>query len=326
MNSKKHNSSNLLTTQQSKENLPTQSSSSWSSTSSDHSLKKKNRNQNLNCSQLSTASVNHFNQLTNHQSQPQQQTKSTDDSKSVPMKLDEMQQRSSIRNLRVRKLGHVESSEEEIVYRWLEKNPSFVFEYFVSHATRFMVDQWMLRHNKMNNGIHSSSIEKQQREFRRTNRSASELFAIDRKNSLDPQFLSGNNNHLLMRSFSCCDAPITNKQVSSPMRKISAKQFENSTISLEPIFRTTNEGKLSFLPIDKPLKSISLSPKKHLVNRLSNLCSSDFNRSPTNNNHYHYDKFINSTSQSDQTINRSLIMQTPNEVKLMLDCKLFEIY
>ena len=236
-----------------------------------------------------------------------------------------MQQRSSVRHLRVRKLGHVEASEEEIVYKWLEKNPSFVFEYFVSHATRFMVDQWMARQNKLNNGnFHVPEQREQrehreQREFKRTNRSASVLFSSERKSSLDPQSLTANN-PTLMRSYSCCDAPMTNKQVSSPMRKISAKHFENSTISLEPIFRTTNDGKLSFLPIDKPLNSISLSPKKHLVNRLSNSCSSEFNKRTLASESIlnHHDKF-SSPCQSDQTINKSLIMQTPNEVKLMME-------
>jgi len=229
-----------------------------------------------------------------------------------PLKTDEMQKRSSVRNLRVRKLGHVELSEEEIVYRWLEKNPSFVFEYFVSHATRFMVEQWMLRHSKVNNKILHQT---EQREFRRTNRSASELFANERKSSLDPQILAGNS-HLLMRSFSCCDAPsITNKQVSSPMRKISARQFENSTLNLDPIFRTTTEGKLSFLPIDKPLNPSS--PKKHFTNRLSNSCSSEFSRSTLTSDSIH--EHFRVPSSPNQTTNKSLIMQTPNEVKLMME-------
>jgi len=303
-----------LSTQQLKENLPTQSSnvplsSSTSLNNNNYSLKKKTRN--------SDQFKVHQYASSHHHNQP----KATDENN--PLKTDEMQH-SSVRNLRVRKLGHVELSEEEIVYGWLEKNPSFVFEYFVSHATRFMVEQWMARHGKSSstNGLHSSSSEhQQQRQFRRTNRSASELWANDRKNSLDPQLLSGNSH--LMRSFSCCDAPITNKQVSSPMRKISARHFENSTISLEPIFRTTDEGKLSFLPIDQPLHSISLSPKKHLVNRLSNSCSSEFNRTndSISNRHHHSDKYNCSPSfHSDLTIDKSLIMQTPNEVKLMLDC------
>lgn len=231
-----------------------------------------------------------------------------------------MQQRSSVLNLRVRKLGHVETSEEEIVYKWLEKNPSFVFEFFVSHATRFMVDQWLIRQRKLNtNGLLD---DQQHRECQRTNRSASELLANGRKSSLDPRLLAGNNS-LLMRSYSCCDTPATHKHISSPMRKISARHFENSTISLEPIFRRTSEGKPSFLPLDKSLHSISLSPKKHLfINRLSNSLSSQISecRNDSMITNHHFEKPHNSRSQSEQTINKSsLIQKTPDEVKLMLE-------
>lgn len=262
--------------------------------------------------------------------------------------IDEMQQRSSVRSLRVRKLGHVETSDEEIVYRWLEENPSFVFEYFVSHATQFMVDQWMLRQNKLNNNgfFLSESTQPSTIGFRRSGRSASELLANDqRKNSLDPQMLGGSS-HLLMRSFSCCDAPVTNKQVSSPMRKISAKQFECSTINLEPIFHTTNEGKLSFLPVDnKPFNSISLSPKKHqlISNRLSNSLSSRIsdlraNDSLTVDHHHrhsipHHSKHLNNSINDgfyfkpDFAANKnkqpSLIMQTPSEGKFLSFINIF---
>lgn len=278
MNSKK----NQLTNQASKENLPT--------TSINNSIATKK----IRSNQLDQ--LNHLNQST----------------------IDEMQQRSSVRNLRVRKLGHVEPSEEEIVYRWLEKNPSFVFEYFVSHASRFMVDQWMLRHSKSNTSINNGLYDdhQAQREFRRTNRSASELWATGRKSSLDPRILAGTS-HLLMRSYSCSDRPVTNnKQVSSPMRKISARQFENSTISLEPIFRTTNEGKLSFLPADKPINSIS-SPKHNLTNRLSNSCYSQISDSKNDSN-FHFNHHSSNLQQLAHH-KSSLIQQTPDEVNLMLE-------
>lgn len=312
------------TTQSSKENLPTNRTSASSIGSSSQSVKNRSSS-NSSLSTASSLSQSPSSSSTSSSSSSSLKHKKTNESASLNKSADEMQQRSPVRNLRVRKLGHVEASEEEIVSKWLEKNPSFVFEWFVSHATRFMVDQWMLRQRKLNsNGFLDD--QQQQREFRRSNRSASELLTNERKSSLDPQLLAGNNS-LLMRSFSCCDTPATKHHVSSPMRKISARHFENSTISLEPIFRRTNEGKLSFLPVDKPLNSISLSPKKHLVNRLSNSLSSQISEYPYDSmiinhhhQHHHFEKHSNSHSQSDQTINRSsLIQNTPDEVKLMLE-------
>ena len=92
VNSKK----NLLTNQPSKENLLTSSNS----TKDRHSLNRSNS---------STIEKNRLNTTANQYSIE----------KSNDNLLDEM--RLSVRNLRVRKIGLVEPSEEEIVYRWLEK-------------------------------------------------------------------------------------------------------------------------------------------------------------------------------------------------------------
>jgi hypothetical protein len=156
----------------------------------------------------------------------------------------------------------------QIVINYLHQHPTFCNEYFVQYATRQMVQQWLYRHlpgrvslDDLNKRPSTSAFAGPAQPTSPSTASTgnhihSSLSSLSTGNGapLDPSSAPSPFDTCpsapLFRSNSCSTPPTTSTKSlgNTPLRKISAHEFEQSTLRLRPIFTTNANGRPSFLP------------------------------------------------------------------------------
>ena len=104
--------------------------------------------------------------------------------------------------------------EHDMMESWLDEHPAFLHSYFVRKASRSIVDAWLSA---------------------RTCHSMTSSHA--KSSATQPVLLSGQ----------CASAPVSGS--TTPVRKISAHEFEKCSLFLRPMVSTTSDGTPTFLPL-----------------------------------------------------------------------------
>jgi hypothetical protein len=143
----------------------------------------------------------------------------------------------SLKSLEIKKTGKDTWSEEdraktpvdeyEMMESWLDEHPAFLHSYFVRKASRSIVDAWLQA---------------------RTCHSSSGL------SNVMPSMMSGQ----------CASAPVSGS--TTPVRKISAHEFEKCSLFLRPMVSTTSDGTPTFLPVT-PSEAGGMGSSSDVVSR-----------------------------------------------------------